>query len=161
MMTFPVLYLLQKQKNLSADAIEMEKLKLLQQMSTAFLAGRSSVDCDSNLGAKVSKELKLIKNSVIKTRVKRKIMKDLYEPQENDSLNAETCASYQILPTHPLSSSLYMHNIQPSPHTFITPQAPPQHMPPPSTDTQLTNQYQLENSTLSFRRMLELEEDDD
>jgi len=64
----------------------MEKLKILQQMSTAFNAGRSKpvADSDSNFGAQVAEELRSIKNTVVKTRLKRKIINDLYEAQEND-----------------------------------------------------------------------------
>lgn len=118
----------------------MEKLKILKQMSTAFQAKTTPIpDSDSNFGAQVAEELRSIKNTVIKTRVKRKIMNDLYEALENDE--AQTSTSYQHPPTYPLHTQPY-------------------HMNTPVPATQLHNQYQIQNTpTHSFRRMLE--EDDD
>ena len=135
----------------------MEKLKILQQMSTAFTAGRSKpiADSDSNFGAQVAEELRSIKNTVVKTRLKRKIMNDVYEAQEND---AQASNSYQLPPSiYPVPSSVHMPNTQPTPlHTYTTPQEPPHHMPLPIGTQLLPNQYQLQNNeTHSYRRMLE------
>ncbi|XDV47030.1 hypothetical protein PO909_016779 [Leuciscus waleckii] len=147
-------------KSQSADAIEMEKLKILQQMSTAFKAGRSkpTADSDSNFGAQVAEELRSIKNTVVKTRLKRKIMNDLYEAQEND---AQASNSYQLPPSiYPVPPSVHMPNTQPTfLHTYKTPQEPPHHMPLPIGTQLLPNQYQLQNNeTHSYRRMLDDDE---
>lgn len=145
-------------KSQSADVIELEKLKVLQQMSSIFKAGRSkpiASDSDSSFGAQVAEELRAIKNVVLKTRVKRKIMNDLYEAQENDA-----STSCHMTPMYPGTSSAHMSNSQPAPPpTYTTPQEPRHHMPLPIANVQLLpNQYQLQNSeTCSFMRMLEEE----
>ncbi|KAF7200673.1 uncharacterized protein [Nothobranchius furzeri] len=145
-----------------ADAIEMEKLKILQQMATAFQAGRSrpsSANSDSNFGAQVAEELRLIKNPLIKTRLKRKIMNDLYEAQENDDIDARPSNSYQLPPTYPVPTSLHITNTQPHPlNTYTTPHAPPQHTPPPLTHTQLLPNHQLQNNDQIC--CIKLEDDD-
>nr|XP_055049237.1 uncharacterized protein LOC129434331 [Misgurnus anguillicaudatus] len=142
-------------KSQSAEAIKIEKFKILQQMSTAFKAGKSKpiADSDSNFGAQVAEELRSIKNPVVKTRLKRKIMNDLYEAQEN-----EVQASYQLPPSiYPVPSSVHIPNTHPTPlHTYTTPQEPPHHMPLPIGTQLLQNPYQLQNNeTHSYRRMLE------
>lgn len=72
-----------RKKSQSADSTEYQKVKILQQMSNAFLAGRSRPvsDSDATFGAQIAEELRSIKNPALKTRVKRKIMNDLYEAQ--------------------------------------------------------------------------------
>lgn len=76
-----------KQKKIhSTDATELEKIKILQQMSTTF-QNRSrpaaAADGDTTFGVQVPAELKLITDPVLKTRVKRQIMTALYEAQES------------------------------------------------------------------------------
>lgn len=97
-----------KQKKIhSTDAIELEKFKILQQMSTTF-QNRSrpaaAADGDTTFGVQGTTELKLITDKVRETRVKRQIMTNLgiYEAQEStyhpqpSSLNTYTYS--QALP---------------------------------------------------------------
>uniref|UniRef100_A0A1A8H8R2 MADF domain-containing protein n=1 Tax=Nothobranchius korthausae TaxID=1143690 RepID=A0A1A8H8R2_9TELE len=145
-----------QKKSQSADDIEMEKLKILQQMAAAFGAGksRSGAFSDSNFGAQVAEELRLIKNHLIKTRVKRKIMNDLYEAQEKDAMDAQPSTSYQQPPpTYPVPPSVHMPKTHPPPlHTHTIPQAPPL----PLTGH---NQYQLQNNDQIHSFKFKMEDD--
>lgn len=49
-----------RKKSQSADSIEYQKVKILQQMSNAFLAGRSRPvsDSDATFGAQIAEELR-------------------------------------------------------------------------------------------------------
>uniref|UniRef100_A0A1A8JEE4 MADF domain-containing protein n=3 Tax=Nothobranchius TaxID=28779 RepID=A0A1A8JEE4_NOTKU len=144
-----------QKKSQSADDIEMEKLKILQQMAAAFGAGksRSGAFSDSNFGAQVAEELRLIKNHLIKTRVKRKIMNDLYEAQEKDAMDAQPSTSYQPPPTYPVPPSVHMPKTHPPPlHTYTIPQAPPL----PLTGH---NQYQLQNNDQIHSFKFKMEDD--
>ncbi|XP_041850012.1 olfactory marker protein a isoform X1 [Melanotaenia boesemani] len=72
-----------RKKIQSTDAIELEKIKILQQMSrTLKNRSRPAADADTTFGVQVTSELKLITDPVVKTRVKRRIMTALYEAQE-------------------------------------------------------------------------------
>lgn len=55
------------------------KMKILQQLSSAFQddRGRHTAYTDSRFGAQVAEEFRLIKNSILKTTVKRRIMNDI------------------------------------------------------------------------------------
>ncbi|CAM4724966.1 unnamed protein product [Leuciscus chuanchicus] len=149
--------------SLMSDETSAEEPSILQNdddLSPPVPSGRSkpTADSDSNFGAQVAEELRSIKNTVVKTRLKRKIMNDLYEAQEND---AQASNSYQLPPSiYPVPPSVHMPNTQPTfLHTYTTPQEPPHHMPLPIGTQLLPNQYQLRNNeTHSYRRMLEDDE---
>lgn len=112
-----------RKKSQSADSTEYQKVKILQQMSNAFLAGRSRPvsDSDATFVAQIAEELRSIKSPAIKTTVKRKIMNDLYEAQE--------CDQPSMLPPMFYPPSVQMPHTQPSPPTY--PQPLPHHPPPP------------------------------
>ncbi|XP_062381538.1 uncharacterized protein LOC134069573 [Sardina pilchardus] len=69
-----------KRKTNTADNIEKQKLDILKDMATAI----QKQDSDRTFGVQIAEELKLIKNPIIKTRLKRKLMNDIYEAQECD-----------------------------------------------------------------------------
>ncbi|XP_016373045.1 uncharacterized protein LOC107712335 [Sinocyclocheilus rhinocerous] len=130
-----------KRRKADTDTVEQQKLKLLQQMSASVLA---SPDACSSFGNQVAVELRLIKNTSLQTRVKRKIMNALFEAQEADQSSSSSSSHMPppiyspLTPTQmPTSTPLYTQ----------TPQHYHQHMPPQGP-------VQPQN----FLRMLELEE---
>lgn len=123
-----------RKKSQSTDSIDLEKLKVLQEMSNAFQMGRSrpAADSDSTFGAQVTEELRLIKNTLIKTRVKRKIMNALYEAQECDPPDVLPSTQYQMPLVYLPPPTVQMPPSQPSPLLAYTPRQAHHHMSPPS-----------------------------
>lgn len=122
-----------RKKSQSADSIELEKLKVLQEMSNAFQMGRSrpAADSDSTFGAQVTEELRLIKNTLIKSRVKRKIMNALYEAQECDHSDLLPSTQYQMPLVCPPPPTVQIAPSQPSPLLAYTPTQAHHQMSPP------------------------------
>ncbi|XP_029969510.1 WW domain-binding protein 11-like isoform X4 [Salarias fasciatus] len=134
-----------RKKSQSGDAIEQQKVKLLQQMCDAVDASRSKpADADTTFGAQVTQELKAITNAPIKTRVKRQIMNALYEAQELDQ-------SSTLPPLFPPPSVSHRQPAppytQPPPHVTAAhpyhPVAQPHHPPLQSHHSAAQLQYPL------------------
>ncbi|XP_016355152.1 uncharacterized protein LOC107698613 isoform X2 [Sinocyclocheilus anshuiensis] len=113
-----------KRRKADTDTVEQRKLKLLQQMSASVLA---SPDACSSFGNQVAVELRLIKNTSLQTRVKRKIMNALFEAQEADQ--SSSSSSSHMPP--PIYSPLTPTQMSTSTALYTqTPQHYHQHMPP-------------------------------
>ena len=99
-----------KNKVATIDPIEHEKLEILKQITTAI---QRPADSEDTFGKQVAEEIRLIQNPLIKTRLKRKLMNDIYEAQECD----------QALPSSSLPPLMYPptpntpHEQQPMPQT--------------------------------------------
>lgn len=120
---------LQKKHNIgqTVDLLEKRKLDLLQEMSVVIQ--KPAADCDGMFGNQVAEELRLIKNPVIKTMLKRKIMNDVqvYEAQECDqpfSMPSSYLPSPMCPPPPPVQVPPTHTPLQSLPH-----QQPPTHIP--------------------------------